>query len=63
MECIVKLFRFERPGEDTWNKDHTKIASYKQVNVCALDEQSARIKSKISEEYILVNQYELNEDW
>ena len=59
----MKLFKFERPGTDILNKEQTKVTFYKEVNICAKDEEHARAKAKLSPEYILVETYQLSEDW
>lgn len=58
------LFKFESSSIpcDIIN-DKCKVVKFKQVNCIAVDEDSARIKAKLSEDYILVNTYYLNGYW
>lgn len=58
----MKHYRFIREGEDIINPQG-KVTSYKEVNCIAADEQSARIKSKISEDYKLAAAFKLNSNW
>lgn len=59
-----KLFKFQHGTlqQDQVN-DKGKITKYFEVNVISSDEESARIKGKLDQDYILVEVKELGKDW
>jgi hypothetical protein len=58
----MKHFVFERTGDDLC-KPNGRIESYKQCNVVEETEEDARIKAKLSDEYVLVKTFELSKEW
>ena len=58
----MKHFVFERTGDDLY-KPNGRIESYKQCNVVEETEEEARIKAKLSDEYVLVKTFELSKEW
>ena len=60
----LKLFVFQHKSIsfDQMN-DKAKVTKYAKVNVISKDEITAREKSKLDEDYILVEVKELGESW
>lgn len=60
----LKLFEFTNKNIifDTFN-EKGKITKYYKINIVAKDEESARVKGKLSEEYELTFVKELGKDW
>lgn len=60
----LNLYKFTDPSLscDIIN-DRGNVSRYKEAQVVATDEESARIKAKLDSNYILISVYELGKEW
>lgn len=56
-------YKFDNPLMDCDELKSGRIVKYKEVHSIACNESEARVKAKLSDDYKLVGEFELNKDW
>lgn len=59
----MKRYKFDNPLMDYDEVKSGRISKYKEVHSIANSEAEARVKARLSDDYKLVGEFDLNEDW